>query len=74
MNDKDCLGKIDGAKGLSLAELEKRGYVNAHIREMKERQGNGSINGQVGLDGSGNVKENSVAKENGNSSSSKDGQ
>ncbi|WRT70317.1 uncharacterized protein IL334_007315 [Kwoniella shivajii] len=34
----NCLGKINGAKHLSISQLESRGYVNEHIRRLKESQ------------------------------------
>ncbi|KAI9633951.1 uncharacterized protein MKK02DRAFT_38621 [Dioszegia hungarica] len=34
----NCLKSIRGAKYLSLSELEERGHVNEHIREMKASQ------------------------------------
>lgn len=34
----ECLGRIDGAKSLSLPQLEARGLVNEHIRRLKEQQ------------------------------------
>ncbi|OCF39175.1 hypothetical protein I317_07035 [Kwoniella heveanensis CBS 569] len=43
----NCLGKIQGAKYLSVAQLEERGYVNEHILKLKEAQEvNGHTNGQ----------------------------
>jgi hypothetical protein len=35
---QNCLKSIRGAKYLSLSELEERGHVNEHIREMKASQ------------------------------------
>ncbi|WVR00284.1 hypothetical protein IAU59_007427 [Kwoniella sp. CBS 9459] len=34
----NCLGKIQGAKYLSVEQLEERGYVNEHILRLKEVQ------------------------------------
>jgi hypothetical protein len=31
-----CLGRIQGAKHLSLEQLEATGWVNEHIRAMKQ--------------------------------------
>ena len=33
-----CLGRIQGAKHLSMEQLEETGWVNEHIREMKRAQ------------------------------------
>ncbi|KAK4683818.1 hypothetical protein P7C73_g6401, partial [Tremellales sp. Uapishka_1] len=35
---EECLQRIQGAKYISLDDLEKRGWVNEHIRRMKEAQ------------------------------------
>ncbi|KAL1412696.1 hypothetical protein Q8F55_000443 [Vanrija albida] len=35
---KNCLGKINGAKYLTLEQLEERGLVNEHIRALKAAQ------------------------------------
>lgn len=35
---QNCLKSIRGAKYLTLAQLEERGHVNEHIREMKKAQ------------------------------------
>ncbi|WWC91611.1 uncharacterized protein L201_006557 [Kwoniella dendrophila CBS 6074] len=37
---KNCLGKINGAKHITLADLEARSYINDHIRSSKESQAN----------------------------------
>ena len=38
MVGQDCLGRITGAKDVSLWELEKRGWVNEHIWTFKCEQ------------------------------------
>lgn len=35
---ESCLGVINGAKSLSVAQLKQRGFVNAHILGLKEQQ------------------------------------
>jgi len=38
-----CLGEIKGAKYLTIEQLEERGLVNEHIRELKEAQMKGKM-------------------------------
>lgn len=33
-----CLGTVNGARELSLAQLKQRGFVNSHILQLKEHQ------------------------------------
>lgn len=35
---QNCLGKINGAKYLTIEQLEERGLVNEHIRALKAGQ------------------------------------
>ncbi|WVF73108.1 hypothetical protein IAT40_007927 [Kwoniella sp. CBS 6097] len=44
----NCLGKIQGAKYLSVEQLEERGYVNEHILRLKEGQAQEQEKGQNG--------------------------
>lgn len=37
-NVQACLGKIAGAKHISLEELEQRGGLSDHIRTLKQQQ------------------------------------